>query len=171
MVLIAILSSVLASLGLSILSISLWRRKIRRELDSDAILGRLRTEVGELITELNGTTDRNIALIESRITALNSALNQANRTAELLEREAVKRDRSDRVYTELGRSRPLSIAVDDEVKSPPPDLDIADFDALPVRDKALVLHRKGDSIESIASDLDMSRGEVELIISLHERRR
>ena len=48
---------------------------------------------------------------------------------------------------------------------------LMDFENLSPRQKALVLHRQGESSDHIASRLNMSRGEVNLIISLHDRRR
>ena len=44
-----------------------------------------------------------------------------------------------------------------------------DFDSLSVKDKTLVLHRRGETSDAIAANLGMSRGEVELIISLHDK--
>ena len=39
-----------------------------------------------------------------------------------------------------------------------------------MRERVLTLHRRGESLQSIAESLNMNRGEVELIISLHGRK-
>jgi uncharacterized membrane-anchored protein YhcB (DUF1043 family) len=163
----------LISLGVSALYVHLWRRRIRRELETDAIIGKLRTEVDQMVTELNGTTERNIALLEDRIRQTNELVEKAAKAAGVLKRESEKQDFSNQVYTSLGKSRPLNLTVDDENEVPERSVveEPVDFESLSVREKALVLHRRGQNADSIASELNMSRGEVELMISLHDRRR
>lgn len=125
-----------------------------------------------MVTELNGTAERNIALLENQIRTVNELVDKAAKTTGVLQKEKEKHDLASRVYTSLGRSKPLKLDVEDEIsKTPEPiEAEPVDFDSLPLREKALVLHRKGNSLDSIATELDMSRGEVELIISLHDRR-
>ena len=189
--------SVLVSLGVSALYVQLWRRRIRRDLETDAIIGKLRREVGEMVTELNGTTERNIAILEDRISALNKLVDRAGKTTAVLRRESEKHDLASQVYTSLGRSRPVNALNLDVIgENDPPEVqespssqqvkesdsgdvetnaarkeEIVDFESLSVREKAMVLHRNGESPEAIGAALEMSRGEVELIISLHDRRR
>lgn len=198
-------------------------------METDAIIGKLRKEVGEIVTELNGTTERNVALLENRIAALNDLLEKAGKTSGALKRESEKHEISSRVYTALERSRPLapslnldvveeggvasrSLAGTGSAVGPEPALnntgdpgqdrphdtdagtgrtgenrpleagkaagatandhsgEIAAPSNLSVRERALVMHRNGDSTEKIGSVLGLSAGEVELIISLHERR-
>ena len=152
------------------------RARMRRELGSDAVLGRFRTEVSELITEMNAITERNVALLESRIGEAAGIIEKAGKAASVLKGEAEALDRAGSTYSSLSRARPISISVDDAVPDnapppPPPEPDPVDFESLSVRDKALVLYRRGEGPDSIAGKLGMSRGEVELIISLHDRRR
>ena len=144
---------------------------MRRELESEIIIKKLKIEIGEMVTALNGTTERNIALLENKIHIINTLISKAGKTAGVLKREQEKSKTADSVYTSLGRSKPLTIDVEDEaVEDIKTESPIIDFESLPIREKALVLHRKGESLDSIASRLDMSLGEIELIISLHERR-
>jgi hypothetical protein len=177
MIFLSIAVSVLASLGACTIFVYLWRRRIRRELETDVIIGKLRTEIGEMVTELNGSAERNIALLENQIRTVNELIDKAGKTANVLQKEKEKHDLASRVYSSLARSRPLALDVeDDDTEEPVPENKISvepapvDFDSLSPREKALVLHRKGDGPDSIAAKLDMSRGEVELIISLHDRR-
>lgn len=129
------------------------------------------------MTELNGTAERNIALLENQIRTISELTEKAGKVAAVLQREKDKHDLADRVYTSLSRSKPLTLNVEESSIPEKPagntvviEPEAADFDTLPVREKALILHRKGNSLDSIAGELDLSRGEVELIISLHDRR-
>lgn len=172
MLLLSISISVLCSLGLCIVFVYSWRRRFRRELETDAIIGKLRTEVGEMVTELNGTAERNIALLENQIRTVNELIDKAARTTGVLQKEKEKHDLASRVYTSLSRSKPLALDVEEEIPdvTDPIEPEPVDFESLPVREKALVMHRKGKSLDIISTELKMSRGEVELIISIHDRR-
>jgi len=121
-----------------------------------------------MLTELNGTAERNIALFENRIQTVSALVDRAVKVADVLQKELGKKESVDRVYTELGRSRTLE--PDGDSPKPTPPVAPVDFESMSTRDKALVLHRKGENLDAISSRLGMSRGEIELIISLHERR-
>ena len=178
MPLLTIAISILAA-GTTSFLFHLWQqRRISREVGFQSVISRLRTEVSELITELNGITERNIALLEDRIRALNESVDKASRMQKVLAIEKEKKDNADRVYSELGRNKamdiPIELSLDPPLEpssEPPPEPVIPplDFDSLSVREKVLVFHRRGDSLDSIAGELGMSRGEVELVISLHDR--
>ena len=164
------------------------------------MLGRIRDEIDEMIIEINRTADRNVTLLENRITRLSSLIQRAEKLERVREREAEKDTGVERVYSELGRNRGLRITVEDNdgrpglspesipepespgagesgPESPPPgDTSILDGGAAPdgggppMRERVLTLHRRGESLQSIAESLNMNRGEVELIISLHGRK-
>ena len=173
MILLSVSVSVLASLVTCVVFVYLWRRRLRRELEIDMIVKKLKIEVGEMVTELNGTTERNIALLENQIRIVRELIDKAGKTTGVLKREKVKHDLASRVYTSLSRSKPLSIDVENESESenePESDSNSIDFESLSTREKALVLNRQGEGLDTIASKLKLSRGEVELIISLHDRR-
>jgi len=153
------------------------------ELDNGLVISKLKREIGEMVTELNGTAERNIQLLENEISKLKETIDQAVKTAGILENEKEKEERSGKVYTSLSRMKPLHINIEDEPsqetktvsgKKSQNKIGINnpenDFSSLSIREKALVLHRMGRDPESIASELNMSRGEINLIISLHEGR-
>ena len=87
---------------------------------TDTIAAKLRREVEEMVRDLNGTTERNIALIENRIASLNELIDKAGKTTGVLRRESEKHDIASQVYTSLERSRPLTpslnLVVDDEAE-------------------------------------------------------
>ncbi|RKX73020.1 MAG: hypothetical protein DRP60_12635 [Spirochaetes bacterium] len=166
MILLSIVISFFVSLAFCSGFIVFWRRRVRRGLETETIIKKLRTEIGEMITALNGTTERNIALLENKIRIINEQIDKAAKAAGVLKREHEKQEAVSQVYSSLARSKPLTLAVEDD-NLPAPSID---FETLSIREKALLLHRKGDSPDTIATRLDMSRGEIELIISLHEGR-
>ena len=193
---VSITASVLVSLTVCALYVHLWRRRIRRDMETDAIIGKLRREVGDIVTELNGTTERNVALLENRIAEMKELVDRAGKTSGVLKRESEKHEISSRVYTALERSRPLTGALNldvvdaaegdnatadddgagaDRQRKPAAGEPLSpgagrDFKSLPIREKAVVMHRNGDSIEKIGTSLGLSQGEVELILSLHDRK-
>ena len=166
MILASVAASIVVTLAACFLFARHWRRRMHRGLETEALMRRLRGELAELITEMNGTTERNVALLETRIHALGSLVERAGKVERVLERETEKSENLHRVYSELGRNRGLNITLEEETKLDP----AVEFDLLPIREKALVLHRRGEGLDRIADTLSMSRGEVELIISLHDRR-
>jgi hypothetical protein len=173
MLLLSVSLSIFASFTVCWVYSLLWRRRVRKNLETDILIGKLKAEIGQMVTELNGSAERNIELLENRIRTASELVEKAVKTAGVLEKEKEKQESVDRVYTALARSRPLSIDVEvHSVQAENMELpDTADFDSLPVREKALVLYRRGENIDSIGEKLSMSRGEVDLIISLHDRRR
>ena len=177
--------SLIVSLLTCLLFFYFRNRRLRRESEIETTVKKIRIEVGEMVTALNGTTERNIALIEDRVNRLNKLIDKAGKAAGALKRVEEKNEKAAEVYSSLSRSKPISIEVEDNSTSsataapavsavssataapPAPEVN---FDSLSIREKALVLYRKGDNPDEIASRLNMSRGEIELIISLHERR-
>lgn len=195
MLLTSIAAAFAVSLSVCLLFFRHWRRRIQRGLEADMMLGRIRDEIDEMIIEINRTVDRNVTLLENRITRLNSLIQRAEKLERVREREAEKDTGVQRVYSELGRNRGLRITVDEDdhdgqpglssepipepespgagesgsESAPPGDTSI-DGGVPPIRERVLTLHRRGESLQSIAESLNMNRGEVELIISLHGRK-
>lgn len=195
MLLTAIAAAFAVSLSVCLLFFRYWRRRIQRGLEAEMMLGRIRDEIDEMIIEINRTADRNVTLLENRITRLNSLIQRAEKLERVREREAEKDTGVQRVYSELGRNRGLRITVDEDdhdgqpglssepipepespgagesgsESAPPGDTSI-DGGVPPIRERVLTLHRRGESLQSIAESLNMNRGEVELIISLHGRK-
>lgn len=195
MLLTSIAAAFAVSLSVCLLFFRYWRRRIQRGLEAEMMLGRIRDEIDEMIIEINRTADRNVTLLENRITRLNSLIQRAEKLERVREREAEKDTGVQRVYSELGRNRGLRITVDEDdhdgqpglssepvpepespgagesgsESAPPGDTSI-DGGVPPIRERVLTLHRRGESLQSIAESLNMNRGEVELIISLHGRK-
>lgn len=200
MLLTSIAAAFAVSFSVCLLFLGYWRRRIQRGLEAEMMLARIRDEIDEMIIEINRTADRNVTLLENRITRLNSLIQRAEKLERVREREAEKDTGVEKVYSELGRNRGLRITVEDNdgrpglssesipepespgagesgSESPPPgDTSIPhggvvpDGGVPPVRERVLTLHRRGESLQSIAESLNMNRGEVELIISLHGRK-
>lgn len=96
------LATLLVVNALTFLVLLLWlKRKVDRELSADRALEKVRKEVGDLITELNATTERNITLIEDRVKRLNELFEQTDRKIGLLRKESEKHDVSTAVYNDL----------------------------------------------------------------------
>lgn len=135
----------------------LLKRRLARTLNAARLLDEVREEVDRILVELNQTTNRNITLIEDRISRLNDLLGKADRKIALLDREAEKQGLAARLYSELSARRPL------EAEGPEAPED---------RNEEVVrLARSGLSPELIGQRLGITLGEVELIISLGGRER
>ena len=148
----------------------LWgRRRIKKNLEIQKLIEQLKAEISELIVELNGAAERNIVLLENKLDILNEALGKAAKMQKILMMEREKNESTERISASLSETRPLSIKVDPET----PLLETVDasipMEILSEKDKILVMYRRGESIVSIAEELGMSRGKVELVLSLHDR--
>jgi len=138
-----------------------FRRRIDRALATDSIVKAIQDEVNQMIVDFNGTTDRNIALIEERIGRLQGLLSSADKRIAVLKKEGEKTKTSEEVYAQLKPRGPLP-------EAPPPQAPVR---VKSPREEVLDLHHQGMDAKLIASKLNKTLGEVELIISLGERRR
>ncbi len=155
-------SSLIAGMT-SLIFILWWNKRIKDKAGTQKAVNRLQSEIGELITEINSTTERSIALLENKISSLNALIDRAGRIQKVLTIEKERNESADRIYTELGRSKSLPIVPPDQSQG-----SRTNFDSLSDRNKVLFLRRQGDTIDSITKSLAMSRGEVELIIALYD---
>ena len=101
-----ILIMLIIDVGGLLLVYVLLRDRVRRATTAEAQISEIRDEVSRLVVELNQTTDRNIALIEDRISSLNEQLSVADKKIGLLRREIEKHDVGTQVYNRLGEARP-----------------------------------------------------------------
>jgi hypothetical protein len=88
----------------------IWFRikaKIKRYLGLENLLSGVRDEARELILELNETADRNVSLVEDRMVALRSLLEEVDRRIGVQKREIEKGDVEREVYAKLNKRRPL----------------------------------------------------------------
>ncbi len=100
------LATLLVVNALVFLVLLVWlRRKVDRELDAERAIERVRREVADLITELNGTTERNITLIEDRVKRISDLLQKTDKRIAMLQRESEKHDIGLGVYTDLMERR------------------------------------------------------------------
>ncbi len=81
------------------------RGRIRKALEVEGLQERLREELGQLVRDLNQTTDRNITLLEDAVRSLKDAVVEADRRAVVLRREAERRIQEGAVYDRMGRMR------------------------------------------------------------------
>lgn len=94
---------VLGNLVVIVVLIVYVNKRIDKRLRPEQIISQMRSEIEGIITELNQTTERNIALIEDRVHRLQSLMDAADRRITVLKREAEREDRTKAVYTNLGR--------------------------------------------------------------------
>jgi len=149
-----------------------FRRRIDRALQSENILHDIRAEVDKMIVELNETTERNIGLVEDQLERLSARIGEADRRIVVLKKEGERTRPGDTVYTRL---RPV-VAVPTEVRGPkqPERVTEKPVEKAPekksIREQVLELYRSGLEAREIASKLNKTLGEVELIITLGTNR-
>jgi hypothetical protein len=85
----------------------LIKAKVKRYLELENLLSGVRDEARELILELNETADRNVSLVEDRMTALRSLLDEVDRRIGVQKREIEKGDAEREVYAKLNKRRPI----------------------------------------------------------------
>lgn len=83
----------------------LLKERIRRTASAAAQLQEVREEVNRLVVELNQTTDRNVALIEDRISSLTELLSRTDKKMTLLRRETEKHEVGSMVYSKIAEGR------------------------------------------------------------------
>ena len=128
---------VLQAVGFVVLYV-LLRRAVMRHVSASDIASELRTEVAALIAELNGTTERNVELLEDAVRRIHELLGSVDG----------------------GRGQAAA--------RPQPATDGAGHSAADRRAQVLRLRRMGMSNAAIADRLATSPGEVELIVGLAE---
>jgi hypothetical protein len=146
------------------------RRRLDRIARGAGDLPELRSQVAELIAELNGTAERNISLLEDRIRRMDELLRQADRCTGR-PRPASQRPASQRPASQRPASqRPAS----QRPASQRPASQHGTSAAQPARAgsaqersaQVMRLRRLGFSSAVIADRLATSQGEVELIVNL-----
>lgn len=120
-----------------------------------------------MIIDLNQTTDRNVGLVEEQLERLSSRIAEADRRIVVLKKETEKTRSSEEVYTRLRPVLPPSSkepkAADKKAEKreeKPPEVKRT------TREQVLELYRSGMEAREIATKVDKTLGEVELIIAL-----
>lgn len=188
------MTTVLVSIGVGILIAGLLyiilSKKIDRARSGPEVMKQIRSEVNQMIVELNQTADRNIGLVEQRIQSLTDLLEQADRKIKILQREIDRYSRSVETYSSI---KPRSVtpavppstasntrtreslhssssglpsqrngdAIQSEASEPP-------VKQKTKREQIIALYNQGISVDLIASRVNSTVAEVELIISIHE---
>jgi hypothetical protein len=98
----------------------LIRAKVKRYLELENLLSGVRDEARELILELNETADRNVSLVEDRMIALRSLLDEVDRRIGVQKREIEKGDTEREVYAKLNKRRPIVPEVHVKPQEPTP---------------------------------------------------
>ncbi len=138
-------------------------RKINKSQNYNAIIDKVKLELSSIMVEINHTTEQNIRLIEDKINSLSNLLSNADKKINILKRETAKHEVSNKVYDKILLSK-KETSNGNELK---PDNTANEVN---IQDKAFKLFNEGFSKEIIAGKLGVTIGEIELIISLKNRR-
>ncbi len=103
----SILVGAVIDIGGLVLIWFILRARIAKALEIDGLLAEARKEARLLTIEINETTDRNITLVEDRLTALRELLAEADRRIGVVRRETGRRQAETDVYSRLGRRPPV----------------------------------------------------------------
>jgi outer membrane biosynthesis protein TonB len=147
-----------------------FKHRIDKALSTDEIVKTVREEVDQMIVELNQTTNRNIGLIEDSVQRLTEALKKADKRIVLLNKEKELQKKSEQVYSNI---KPRTV----NINEPAPAEEQTEEEprkesnkSRSTQEKVMDLYRKGLSPSVIANKLNVTVGEIELIISIHGRK-
>ncbi len=166
--------------------------RLKSRFSANRILREIREEIDKLVLDLGRETDRDVALLESRIKGLRALIDEADRRVLVADREEEKRQRSGKVIDRLDtRAAPEAGTVTDRprpatesrptTESPGRQEPVTIYTrptvvrserqiqpVVPLRERVLEMARKDISPEMIASTLSMSLGEIELILDMND---
>ncbi|MDA3957843.1 hypothetical protein [Oceanispirochaeta sp.] len=156
--------------------------RVDRVVSGEEWIRKIRDEIDQLVLEMNQTAERNVALLEHRIKAMQNLLNEADKKMIVLQKESEKSDLSRQVYTHLkkqvvpenGMNSGKNVEeVDLPLFAQPTSRDgtehppvILEKEPPPLKEKVMDLYGQGFSTEIISQKLGASISEVDLIISL-----
>jgi len=186
-------TGVLLGLAIQVLvsvTLIVWTRaRVRRALGSEEEKDRIRREIGSLIIELDASADRNITVLEDRLTALKDMIAESDKRIAILSNDRGVRHSDSVVYDRLGRTASQRSQTDSntQMESVVPeknaeqagaskDIPFIRFSEKPLSieepfaDKVLSLARKGFSSDIIAARLIATITEVELVLSMERER-
>lgn len=110
----SILPAAAVALVLWAASFLYFRAYLSRRTSSGRILSEFRDEVEKLVSEIDAATDRDVQLVEDRMKALRSLLDEADKRIGTMKREIDRRSSEERAYSELGkRARSLPLFSED----------------------------------------------------------
>ncbi len=167
----------LVILGLNIVVLSviyiLLKRRIDRSFRSTELLSQIEIEIDRVITELNQTTERNISLVENKISSLNLLIAQADKRLLIYNRkEENQLTNKPIVYTKPVVRQKVQNHDDKSKKNGP--LSSVKNESSEVRksskERVLELYSGGIDVNTIASKLNITHGEIDLILSMNKRK-
>lgn len=166
------------------------KAKVRGHLDSGSEIDRMRREIGALMTEMEGSADRNVTILEDRIERMRELIAEADRRIELSARESTRRTaeaatrarpetRPEQRAEQRADSRPDARL--DEQPAPASDMKPEQIPFItfsdkplvieaPFAEKAMELYRRGFSSDLIAARLGSTLSEVELALAIGRER-
>lgn len=157
--------------------------RMKSRFSEKRIMGQIGKEIDRLILDLGRETDRDVAILEDRIRALQELMDKADKRILLAEREEAKRQIRPVIHNH-------SIPEPFEPSPPPADVPQAEPErpsepiriytkpvlparekrpepVIPVRERVVQMARKDISPEVIARTTGVSLGEVELILTMN----
>ncbi len=137
-----IMITLVVDVGGLVLVYLLLRDRVRRAASAESRISEIREEVSRLLVELNQATERNIALMEDKITILNDAISTADKKIGLLRRETEKHDVGSQIYSRLAEGRRQKAAGPVGVVQRAPDTQSAGY-----RDAESAGYRDAESAE------------------------
>lgn len=152
--------------------------KVDKVVSGEEWIRKIRDEIDQLILEMNQTAERNVALLENRVKALQDLLDEADKKLVIMQKEAEKSDLSRQVYSHLkkqtvvprqtGKDEPgLFDEISLESPEPPQKEKAANSeDSRPLKERVMDLYEQGFGAELISQRLGASISEVDLIINL-----
>jgi len=173
-------------------------KRINREKSSTAITEQVRNEIDRMVVDLNQTADRNIGLVEQQLKLLTEMIQESDHRISLLQKHSEKLNRSTDTYNQIRPAQIMKPKEPPEQKEPTaqqssevsrPNAHTVDIsenkksstsisesedtrDAVTPskRERVINLYRQGISLDIIASRVDSTVAEIELIISMTEGR-
>ncbi|MCL2704966.1 MAG: hypothetical protein FWE72_02020 [Spirochaetaceae bacterium] len=132
------------------------------------------SEINLMIIELNKTTERNLQILEAKMGQLNEVVSRAEKIFSAFKKEKEITETSENIYQKLER-KSINDAIEKAVKvkvkedeAKPELLDNTKIQKEDLREKVIEMYKNGIDIELISGKLGITKGEVELIISISE---
>jgi len=139
----------------------LLRRRMQRSFDPVDMVKKVKEELASIMVELNRTTDQNIGVVEDKIQQLKELIETAEKRIALLSRESRKQSAGSEMYSRLAEQQKLA-----QKQKPKPEHHREGN----LQEEVIRLHREGFSPGVIAGHVGTAVGEVELIISVSQRK-
>ena len=140
--------------------------KILKIINPNSLVKEIKKEVDQVIVELNRTTEGNIGLLEDKINILSELLVRADKRIMLLQRESEKFNLG-KNYNNILKHTGNKTGETGKTENQQPDNGNPAKETT-IQEKVLMLYAEGVAKSIIAGKLNLTIGEVELIISLNE---